>query len=394
MWRPQDTEDDTIADWSPQDLDEDGSTEKTINIDRGVFMAAAKSNTSSTPGCQEFDQASSIDICNIAANLTTYLDAQDRQSHMDDQNFLGNTSANSEKESCDCGNLEANHSSGRQDFHVIWSGLTSVALISPAAHESEVNHSYVCDQDLDTDWSLVSEEHEPLNDDEVLSDVAQNGSSAETVPAESPPDGKVMQEQRKKRSARNDVPKGCSPVAELESEDLARILDDSGLACKRMTRSEIRKLSDLADKPVIEEPKSMSPIPDATPKPKREYNTRRQPEREMKRKRSSANDEVSPSHAASSISSPNGDIAPVEVLTDGDWWEAYNIGERADGCICIRYVGGSPSEDEWIPRHSARIRPPQDAARLARERRYFSFHHAHPFLYIQALSEFTGCRSL
>ncbi len=72
-----------------------------------------------------------------------------------------------------------------------------------------------------------------------------------------------------------------------------------------------------------------------------------------------------PSPSPSSESSGcESEAEALEVLTDGDWWEAYCIGKRADGCICVRYVGGSPSEDEWIPRHSARVRQPQDAARL------------------------------
>jgi hypothetical protein len=81
-----------------------------------------------------------------------------------------------------------------------------------------------------------------------------------------------------------------------------------------------------------------------------------------------------PSSSPSSCSSPepsdiDSESEALEVLTDGDWWEAYCIGKRADGCICVRYVGGSPSEDEWIPRHSARVRQPQDAARLSVGRR-------------------------
>jgi hypothetical protein len=94
------------------------------------------------------------------------------------------------------------------------------------------------------------------------------------------------------------------------------------------------------------------------------------PQRATKRPKYYEEDSSSPSTpSSSSTASPAPEIEALEVLTDGDWWEAHSVAERADGYICVRYVGGSPSEDEWVPRNSARIRQPQDPARIAKERR-------------------------
>jgi len=46
----------------------------------------------------------------------------------------------------------------------------------------------------------------------------------------------------------------------------------------------------------------------------------------------------------------------VEVLADGDWWDAHVIEVAADGARLVHYVGGTADEDEWIARGSSRIR--------------------------------------
>eukprot|EP00287_Rhodomonas_sp_CCMP768_P018520 CAMPEP_0202817500 /NCGR_PEP_ID=MMETSP1389-20130828/7691_1 /ASSEMBLY_ACC=CAM_ASM_000865 /TAXON_ID=302021 /ORGANISM="Rhodomonas sp., Strain CCMP768" /LENGTH=454 /DNA_ID=CAMNT_0049489725 /DNA_START=570 /DNA_END=1934 /DNA_ORIENTATION=+ len=49
----------------------------------------------------------------------------------------------------------------------------------------------------------------------------------------------------------------------------------------------------------------------------------------------------------------------VEVMADGDWWDAHVIEVASDGARLVHYVGGTDDEDEWIPRGSARIRSAQ-----------------------------------
>eukprot|EP00293_Proteomonas_sulcata_P010253 CAMPEP_0184287846 /NCGR_PEP_ID=MMETSP1049-20130417/259_1 /TAXON_ID=77928 /ORGANISM="Proteomonas sulcata, Strain CCMP704" /LENGTH=610 /DNA_ID=CAMNT_0026593933 /DNA_START=387 /DNA_END=2219 /DNA_ORIENTATION=- len=46
----------------------------------------------------------------------------------------------------------------------------------------------------------------------------------------------------------------------------------------------------------------------------------------------------------------------VEVFTENDWWEASVADVNADGGVLVHYVGGTADEDEWIPKHSNRIR--------------------------------------
>ncbi len=161
------------------------------------------------------------------------------------------------------------------------------------------------------------------------------------------------------------------------------ILSDAKSLGRRCTRSALRVKSEPCGPSFLEVEvdaainDSEPPCPDSKPtRSKRDIQVRVTPlpnspsSKRQRLSRGRRSPPPSPSSCTSAEPSEfDSETEALEVLTDGDWWEAYRIGERADGCICVRYVGGSPSEDEWIPRHSVRIRLPQDATRISRGRR-------------------------
>jgi hypothetical protein len=50
--------------------------------------------------------------------------------------------------------------------------------------------------------------------------------------------------------------------------------------------------------------------------------------------------------------------ARLETYYNGDWWESQVL-RLQDDRVKIHYIGGKKNEDEWLPKSSLRLRPPQ-----------------------------------
>ena len=385
---------DSVADWSPlHDVDEG---EKLTTFEKG--SSSVISSTLTLQDCERYDDPA-VDACIAEAENgdCSSSSLSSRGNHLQDCKSTEPFGAleNSE-ENC---SSDPNWGSSRTEFNsVIWSGL-QVSLSSPGVRDLAIHHSYVCDETFNTDmsdeWSLASSEHlhlddsepsDPVNSNENLSEPDRDQSDHSVPPLplairRKRPSPKYSEEGILFEELFNFLSTGFWHRLLLELTNGFQMSGEAGVSapqlqndyasCKRCTRSEFRKCNPPSQNVGQEVKNTTTPARPILPaKPKEDgENPRLKPKREVKRPRYFEEDSTSSSCASSAISSPTAEIEALEVLTDGDWWEAHNIAERADGCICVRYVGGNPSEDEWIPRNSARIRQPQDPARIARERR-------------------------